>query len=157
MVCVHGYAGKSGNIFSRISLILSVIGAGVLFINYFVQVSVIQPSIISGESDGIALLTQYNPHGVFIALEEAGYILITISLIMLSPALNSIGRIMTALRWTAILSFLLTVISFVVISAIYGVLREYRFEVAIITIVYISFTIFGILWSILFKRACDHK
>lgn len=67
MVCVHGYAGKSGNIFSRISLILSVIGAGVLFINYFVQVSVIQPSIISGESDGIALLTQYNPHGVFIA------------------------------------------------------------------------------------------
>lgn len=64
---------------------------------------------------------------------------------------------MTALRWTAILSFLLTVISFVVISAIYGVLREYRFEVAIITIVYISLTIFGILWSILFKRACDPK
>ena len=64
---------------------------------------------------------------------------------------------MTALRWTAILSFLLTVISFVVISSIYGVEREYRFEVAVITIVYISLIIFGILWSIIFKRAYNHK
>ncbi|WP_106449888.1 hypothetical protein [Trichococcus alkaliphilus] len=157
MACVEVYAGKSGNIFKRIALLLSVIGAGVIFIDYFVQISVIQPSIINGEADGIALLTQYNPHGVFIALEEAGYILITMSLVLLAPSLNSAGRIMTALRWTAILSFLLTVISFVVISYIYGVEREYRFEVAVITIVYISLTIFGILWSIIFKRARNHK
>ena len=34
---------------------------------------------MNGETDGIALLTQYNGHGIFIAMEELGYITMSIS------------------------------------------------------------------------------
>lgn len=153
MVCVDGYLGKRRNIFNRIALLFSILGAGILFVDYFLQVSVIQPSLINGEVDGIALLTQYNPHGVFIVLEEAGYLLVSISALFLAPALTRTSRIQIALRWIAILGFLLTVLSFAVISALYGIGREYRFEVAVITIDFILLIVFGILWGILFKRA----
>jgi hypothetical protein len=29
---------------------------------------------MNGETDGLSILTQYNPHGIFIALEEIGYL-----------------------------------------------------------------------------------
>lgn len=32
-----------------------------------------------GETEGITLLTQYNAHGIFIALEELGYLLMSLS------------------------------------------------------------------------------
>jgi hypothetical protein len=34
----------------------------------------------------LAPLTQYNPHGVFIALEEAGFALVTVAVVALSAA-----------------------------------------------------------------------
>jgi hypothetical protein len=32
-----------------------------------------------GETEGITLLTQYNAHGIFIVLEELGYLLMSLS------------------------------------------------------------------------------
>jgi hypothetical protein len=80
MVCIHQLATKEKKIFSQLGLIFAIIVATILITNYFVQVSVIQPSIEKGETVGIALLTQYNPHGVFIALEEIGFIMMSFSL-----------------------------------------------------------------------------
>jgi hypothetical protein len=31
---------------------------------------VVQPSLLSGESEGLAIISQYNPHGVFIAMQD---------------------------------------------------------------------------------------
>ena len=42
-----------------------------------------QPSILLGETEGFALLTQYNPHGVFIALEDLGYFLMGMAFVFL--------------------------------------------------------------------------
>jgi hypothetical protein len=36
---------------------------------------------MKGETDGIALITQYNEHGLFIAMEELGYITMSIALV----------------------------------------------------------------------------
>lgn len=85
MVCVDQYASGSKKIYSRVSLIFSCMSAFMLIVNYFFQVSVIQPSLINGEFDGIALLIQYNPHGIFIAAEEIGYIFMSLSLLFLAP------------------------------------------------------------------------
>jgi hypothetical protein len=53
-----------------LGIVFATISCTLLVGDYFIQISVIQPSLLKGETDGIALLTQYNPHGIFIALEE---------------------------------------------------------------------------------------
>lgn len=63
MSCIHEYAATEKKLFSRLGLAVAIMSAGILITNYFIQVSVIQPSLLRGETDGIALLTQYNPHG----------------------------------------------------------------------------------------------
>jgi hypothetical protein len=114
---------------------------------------VIQPSLLNGETDGIPILSQYNPHGVFIALEEVGYLMMSLSFFCVAPIFSSSSRLERAVRWTFVIGFLLTVISFVLISILYGIYREYRFEVAVITIDYLALIIAGILLSFVFKRA----
>jgi hypothetical protein len=42
-------------------------------------------SLMNGQAQGIALLTQYNPYGVFIVLEELGYLLMSLSFLFLAP------------------------------------------------------------------------
>ncbi len=61
----------------------------VLLIDYYIQVTVMQPSLVKGQLDGWAMLTMYNPHGVFIALEEIGYLLM--SVVFLCLALVFVG------------------------------------------------------------------
>ena len=51
---------------------------------YFVQFSMVPVSLMNGQSEGIALLTQYNPYGVFIVLEELGYLLMSLSFVFLA-------------------------------------------------------------------------
>lgn len=152
MVCVDRYAGPAQKVFGTTALLFACLSAGILFVNYFVQVSVIQPSLLNGETEAIAILTQYNPHGIFIALEEAGYLLMSLSILFLAPVFTGPGRIRSGIRWIAILGFILTVLSLIVISAIYGVGREYRFEVAVITIDFLALILLGILSAILFRQ-----
>jgi hypothetical protein len=153
MASIDEYADAKRKILSRTALLFACLSAGVLTVNYFIQVTVIQPSLINGELDAIGILTQYNPHGIFIALEEIGYIFMSISLLFITPQFSGPGRIRAMLRWTAISGFALTVLSFAVITFIYGIHREYLFEVAVITIDYIVLILLGILSGILFRKS----
>jgi hypothetical protein len=153
MVCLHHYAAPEKKIFSQIGLAFALISATALIFDYFIQVSVIQPSLMKGETDGIAILTQYNPHGLFIALEEIGYLMMSLSLLCVAPIFSSRDRLEGAVRWVFIVGFLLTLISFIVTSMVYGLYREYRFEVAVITIDWLVLILAGILLSVVFKRA----
>lgn len=153
MVCVYHYAAREKKVFGQMGLSFAIIAATILLIDYFIQVSVIQPSLLNGELDSIAMLTQYNPHGFFIALEEIGYLIMSISFLCITPVFSGINKLETAIRWTLVFSFVLTIISLVLISAIHGISREYRFEVAAITIDWIVLIILGILLSVKFKHA----
>lgn len=155
MVCIEHYSSPIQKIYSRIALILASLAAGIIFVDYFVQVTVIQPSLLSNELQGIALLTQYNPHGLFIALEEAGYLLLSTAILFLTPVFTGPGKIRKALRWTSVLCFAFTIFSLTVISIMYGVNREYRFEVAVITFDFIALILLGTLSTRLFNnRPC---
>ena len=105
MVCIHYYASPERKIFSHIGVSISLIASAILIVDCFVQVSVIQPSLLKGETDGIAMLSQYNPHGLFIALEEIGYLLMSLSFVFLAPVFLPADRVRKALRIIFALGF----------------------------------------------------
>jgi len=153
MICVHNYASKEKKIFGHIGVSFALMSALILVVDYFVQISVIQPSIMNGETDGISIITQYNPHGIFIALEEIGYLMMSVSFLFAGLIFSKTDRLEHKIRWIFIISFLLSVISFIIIIISYGINREYLFEITVITIDWITLILTGILLSIIFKRA----
>ena len=71
MVSIHSYAPEEKKIFSQIGLSLSMITTLILLADYFIQFSVVPISLMSGETEGITLLTQYNPHGM-VQIDRSG-------------------------------------------------------------------------------------
>ena len=153
MVCIHHFAGKDAAIFSHIGLSFALLSTAILVTDYFVQVSVIQPSLAQGESEGIALLTQFNGHGVFIALEEIGFLMMSLSVLFMAPVFSGRSKLERALRWLFIVCAALTLLSFLAYSIFYGINREYRFEVASISFNWITLIVSGVLLSVLFRRS----
>lgn len=139
-------------VFAHIGLIFAVSSAIILFMDYFIQVSVVQPSLLNGETEGIALLTQFNPHGLFVVIEEIGYILMSASFLLLSPVFSEKTKIDKAIRLTLLGDFILSLFSFIVISIIFGINREYLFEVAVITINFLALIVFAFLVGVRFRK-----
>jgi hypothetical protein len=151
MVCIHHYPSNNRKIYSQMGLALAVIAVMILFSTYFVQVSVVQPSLLNNETEGIALITQFNPHGIFIAMEEAGYILMNLSFLFLVPVFVGKGKLAKSIRVIFIAFFVLALLSFILVSVKHGVMREYIYEVIIISIVYLELIIAPILLAAYFK------
>ncbi len=105
VTAVHEWAPAPRRAWSLLGLCIAVVAAAVLLIDYFVQVTVLQPSLVKGQLDGWALLTQYNPNGVFIALEELGYLLMSLAMVCLVPVFSGGTRPERALRWLLGTSF----------------------------------------------------
>jgi hypothetical protein len=152
MVSIHVYAAPSKKIFGQIGLSFASMSALILISDYFIQFSVVPISLMSGETEGITLLTQYNAHGIFIVLEELGYLLMSLSFVFVAPVFSSRSRIESAVRWIFSSGFVLAVIALVVFSAIYGLDRQDRFEVTIISIDWLVLIINGVLLSMVFKK-----
>jgi hypothetical protein len=132
---------------------LAVMAALVLAGDYVVQLAVVQPSLLAGEADGIALVTQYNPHGLFIALEELGYVLMSASLGCMAFALPRTVRLERAVRTLFAGGFFACVAALVGLLAQYGHQREYLFEVAVISIVWLTLIPGAVLMTLVFRRA----
>lgn len=147
----HFIAQRERKIFSTISIAFAFISATVLLIAYFIQFTVVPISVMKGETDGVAILTQYNGHGIFIAMEELGYILMSISFLFLAPVFIKKNRLEKSIRMILVLPFALTVLSFIFYSIKFGIDRDYRFEVAVITINWLFTILIGISVSIFFK------
>ncbi len=152
IVSNHFIAPIEKKLFSFISVTFALISAIVLLIAYFVQFSVVPISMMKGETDGIALITQYNGHGIFIALEELGYITMSISFLFLAMVFSKKNRLEKAIRLILIISPLLTGLSFILYSIKFGIDRSYRFEVVTITINWLITITIGILISIVIKN-----
>ena len=151
VACIHQYAPEDKKVFSNIGLSIALMSAIILVSNYFVQISVIQQSLLLGETEGVAILSQYNPHGVFIALEEIGFLLANISFFSLIPVFPKSGAVNKALRLTWLIGFLLALLCMVAISFFYGIMREYFFEIAIISIVWLQLIITSLLLTRIFR------
>lgn len=153
MAAIHAYAAQPRKIFSQIGLIFASMAALILLSDYFIQFSVVPVSLMNGEKEGITLLTQYNAHGIFIVLEELGYLLMSLSFLFVAPVFSSQNRLEAAVGWVFIGGFVLAIVSLVIFSMIYGLDRQDRFEVAIISIDWLVLIINGVLLSMVFKKA----
>jgi hypothetical protein len=150
MASIHAYAPERKKIFSRIGLSFAVAYAVVIMVNYFVQFTVVAPSLQSGETQGLSLYTQYNPHGLFIALEALAYLMMSVAFLFAAPVFAG-GRAERAIRELLVLGFVLGIVSFVALSLLRHDLVA--FEVTVLLINWIVLIVSGALMSVVFRRA----
>jgi len=151
MIVISSLAKNDKRIFGQISVAFAIISAVILLSNYFIQFSVIPVSLLNNNTDGIMLLTQYNPSSIFIALEELGYIMMALSFAFISTIFGK-DRLGRSIKLIFISAFLLSIVSFVIVSIQYGINRGYIFEIAVILITWLTLIINGILLSIFFRK-----
>jgi len=152
MVSINSIVDEGKKLISRLGVLFSVMASVILLLNYFIQVSVVPVSLAHNETAGITLITQYNPHGIFIAVEELGYILMSISFLFLAFVFDGQGRLEAWIKWIFMVSFVLTAGAFLLILAVFGIERQDRFEVIVISINWLVLIINGILLSVFFNR-----
>jgi len=152
MAAIHTCAPRSRQVFSLVGLCFAIMAALLLAGDYFVQFSVVPVSLMNGETQGVALLTQYNPHGLFIAVEDLGYLLMSLSFLFVAPVFAGRSRLETAVRWVFIAGGALVFTALVVISARYGLERKDRFEVVALSLDWLVLIVNGVLLSLVFGR-----
>lgn len=149
MASIHTYASNERKIFSQIGLSFALVYAIVVATDYFIQFTVVIPSLSAGETAGLSLFMQYNPHGIFIALEGIGYLMMSMAFLP-SGVVFSGGKLENAIRWLFFVDFFLALGTFAGLTWLkFDIVA---FEVAILTINWIVLIISGILLSVLFKR-----
>jgi len=153
MATIHEAAAPDRKFFALIGLSFAVMSSTILVIDYFVQVSVVQPSLELGETEGIALITMFNEHGIFVALEDIGYLLMAAAMGAVAPVLDGKNWREQVVRWAFFAAPLLTFAALVLISIRYGIWRGYIFEVVAISINWLMLIVGSTILSGVFKRA----
>jgi hypothetical protein len=152
VLAVQARARPERRLVGQLGVVLSVMAALTLLGDYFVQLAVIQPSVLAGEADGISLLTQYNPHGIFIALEELGYLLMACSLAVMAPVLANTTRLERTVRSFFIGGLVLSLGALTWFTVRYGHERAYLFEIAVISIVWLTLIPTAFMMAAVFRR-----
>ena len=57
MACIHQYARDDKKLFSQIGLLFAVISTTAIATDYFIQLAVMQPSLLKGETEGLSLFS----------------------------------------------------------------------------------------------------
>ena len=153
VVCIHQYAALDKKVFSQIALSFALLSAAAHAINYFIQLAVVQPSLLKGELEGLSLFSQYNPHGIFIALEDLGYLMMGVAFLFVAIAFGRRERLERVIRLLFIIGSVLAVGSLILLALLYGSNLEYRYEVVAILVDWITLIVSGVLLSVFFKRA----
>lgn len=151
-VCLRERASGNARTWATLGLALAVTGFTALGIDYFVQIYTVQPALLAGEAADVVALSQYNPHGFFIAAENFGYLAMALSLGVFAPTLGG-NRTGLAARWIFAAAALLGVFALVAMSFAFGLGIEYRLEVALITIVYLALMLGGLMVTLSTRRS----
>lgn len=149
--CILHRARPERRLFALIGTCLATASFTIIAVDYFIQLRTVQVALVGGEGAGVAALSQYNPHGVFVALEEAGFLVAAIAFAFLAPALAS-SRPERAARWVLLGASAVSILGFVGMSAAFGLGIEYRYEVAAITVVWLTLGVAGALLARAFAR-----
>ncbi|MGA2570961.1 MAG: hypothetical protein ABSF23_10625 [Terracidiphilus sp.] len=152
-ICVDLWVNAEKRVFSRIAVAAATVSAALVTLDYFIQFEVMQPSLLHGESDGLAFFSQYNPHGAFIAMEDLGYLGMSAAFIFLGVSLAGRSGLEKATRWLLAVSGALGFVTFIGMTAAFGNNLETRFELAIITIVWTVLPVAATMLAILFRRS----
>jgi hypothetical protein len=152
VISLHYAAAPGRRIFSFTAVAFAMMAALLLMADYFIQFAVIPISLMKGETEGIALLTQYNPHGIFIALEELGYLLMSLAFFCLVPVFTGRTGLEKWIRRVLGVPFILNVLAFIIITVLLGTAREYWFEIATISFNWLAILVLSLLTARFFRR-----
>lgn len=142
--------GVSGSLAGIVAIGLTGMSVITLLLTYGIQLLVMQPALLLGETDSLSAWSQYNPHGLFIALESAGNWLAALALVALAVAASTPGSRLQWIQRVCLVSGVVIVGLLPVLAAIYRTDLAYRFEVFSISILWPTLAILGIL-EVLFK------
>ena len=148
--CLHTLTPSQKKVFSHIGLSFGIVYATIMLSDLFLQWTVILPSIAHNETSTLSLLSQYYPHGVFLALESLGYLLLDTALLFFVPTILGTSRLHRAIRWLFLAAFSLTTASFLIVLLTRN--NIVVFEVIAITINVIVLISIGILLSRMFAQ-----
>jgi hypothetical protein len=143
-------AARNG-VLGQIAVAVAVASTVVLASTYFTQAAVVPASLAAGETEGIALFTMYNPHGLFIALEEIGYLLMSLSFLFAASMIIDTSRMMRIVRSVFAAGFVLPVLALIAYSVAYGLDRLDRFEVVALSVDWLVLIINGILVALILR------
>ena len=152
MIGLHAWATAERRPMVDLAVVLAAMAALLLVGDYFIQLAVVPPSVLAGEADGISLLTQYNPHGVFIALEELGYLLMSMSLACMTPALSRATRLERVVRWLFVGGLIINALALTWIALRLGHARGYLFEIAVLSVDWLVLIVASLLLAVTFRR-----
>jgi uncharacterized membrane protein YgdD (TMEM256/DUF423 family) len=110
-------------------------------------------SIPSVDAPATAAAAQYNPHEVFVALEDVGYLMMGAVFLFAGAVFGRRGRLERVMRLVFITSSVLAVGSLILLALLYGSDLEYRYEVVVLLIDWIALIPSGALLSAAFRRA----
>jgi hypothetical protein len=151
--CIHHQMSPGEDLLSRIGVAFTIMGVAILVADYASQLTFLQPALLLGETEGLSPWTQYNPHGVFIALENVGYVLLNLAFLFIGLAmLRMPTRIWRAAGWVFAGAGVLTLILLVFYSAFYQMRLDYRFEVTGLAITWLLLIVVPVLLSIAFLK-----
>jgi len=148
--CLHEAAAGERKLFGTLGLCFSTVAFALITADYFIQIQTVQPGLLLGEGPSLAALSQYNPHGLFITLENLGFIVTGLSFAFLAGTLGA-SRVERAARWVLVVSAALVMLTFAGMSAYFGFRLEYLFEVAVISVVWWTLVAAGVLLAISFR------
>jgi hypothetical protein len=151
VACIHSRVESAKRHLSLLSLCFASMAAAILAIDYFIQFQVAEPSLLHRESGGLELFTQYNPHGIFIALEDLGYLALCVAFTFMGAAFPGARGAARAIRWTFLVAALLGLGCFAAMAWRFGFDIEYRFEVAIISITWSAMVVLGVMLAFFFR------
>jgi hypothetical protein len=100
MVSIHYYAREEQRVWTLSGLAISIVYAGLASANYFIQLVVVRPSLLSGETEGLGLFVAANFHSVFWALANS-YAVQSFALLFVAGVFSG-GQLERWIRWTFI-------------------------------------------------------
>jgi hypothetical protein len=152
-VAIHGLTAPGRRVLSLMGAGLTVVAVTVLAADYGIQLTAVQPALLAGQSDGLSLWTQYNPHGMFIALENVGYTAMGFGFVFLGWALAAHEtRPARVASWTLRAGGVFTVVALVGYAVVYGADLQYRFEVTAISITWLTLVATGVSLGLALNR-----
>jgi hypothetical protein len=157
-VTVHGMAPAGRAPAGLTGVLLGTAATTLLLADYGIQLAMVQPALLAGEGGDLVLWSQYNPHGLFIVLEDVGYAVWGLAFVFLGSALAGRRRgAASGAGWTLVAGGVLTLVALVVYALGYRSALDYRFEVAAIALTWLTLGIAGVQLAVALRRPASRR
>jgi hypothetical protein len=154
---LHQRASSASKTTTLFGVCFAGMAGTVLAVDYFLQLVVVQGSLVTGEPESVAPLSMYNSRGVFLALEDLGYLLMSITFMFASAALSAHNPLERTVRWLFLCSGALSVLAFVVCAGVYRADLQDHYEVIGIVLNWLTLIVAGALLTLVFARDSYHQ